>query len=141
MEGLLLEPGEGVVLGTPTPSAHGSVTIKVATDAMTVFEAHRPKGEPGGPERHSHPGFDETFYVLSGEWDFTVGDRTIRAGAGAVVHVPPGAFHAFASTGRFDGKFIGVAVPGGIEDYFEEAARTSDQHAAAANHGIVYADQ
>jgi mannose-6-phosphate isomerase-like protein (cupin superfamily) len=138
MEGLPLQPGAGEVLATPTPSVHGTVTIKVATDAMTVFEAHRPQGDPGGPELHSHPGFDETFYVLSGEWEFTVGERTMLAGAGTVVHVPRGAFHGFRSTGKLDGKFVGVAVPGGIEHYFEEAARTSDHRSAATRHGIRF---
>lgn len=138
MEGLSLAPGEGVVLRTPTPSAHGSVTIKVATGAMTVFETHRPKGDPGGPQRHSHPRFDETFYVLSGEWEFTLGERSVVAGPGTVVHVPRGTFHGFRSTGTADGRLIGMAVPGGIEDYFEEAARTADGRAAAEHHGIGF---
>jgi len=104
----------------------GSVTVKVATEAGTVFETERAAGDAGGPRLHSHPGFDETFYVVSGEWEFVAGDEKFIAESGSVVHLPRGVFHSFRSTGRVAGKLLGFAVPGGIEDFFEEAARTSN---------------
>ena len=139
MEAAVLKRGEGNLI--PRPGTHGSVTVKVANEASTVFETARPSGDAGGPGLHSHPGFDETFYVVSGEWEFVVGERTIVADAGTVVYLPRGVFHTFRSTGRLDGKLFGVAVPGGIEDFFEEAARTSNDDDAGRRHGIEFASQ
>jgi mannose-6-phosphate isomerase-like protein (cupin superfamily) len=136
VEAIVRKRGEGSTI--PRPGTHGSVTIKAATGASTVFETQRPAGDAGGPAVHSHPGFDETFYVVSGEWEFVVGDDTITADAGMVVHLPRGVFHTFRSTGRVDGTLVGVAVPGGIEDFFEEAARTANDDEAGRHHGIEF---
>ena len=45
-------------------------------DAFALVEAEFPAGLPG-PPRHRHP-WHESFYVLSGELQFTVGDEVIR---------------------------------------------------------------
>lgn len=134
MEAVVLKKGEGKVI--PRPVTHGSVTIKVANERSTIFETERAAGNAGGPALHSHPGFDETFYVVSGEWEFVAGEEKIVAEAGTVVHLPRGIFHSFRSTGRLDGMLIGIAVPGGIEDFFEEAAQTADDDEAGHHHGI-----
>lgn len=136
MEAIVLKRGEGRTI--PRPGTHGSVTIKAATGAGTVFETQRRAGDAGGPGVHSHPGFDETFYVISGEWVFSVEGEAVVVSAGAVVHVPRGVFHTFRSTGRIDGTLVGVAVPGGIEDFFEEAARTANDDEAGRHHGIEF---
>jgi mannose-6-phosphate isomerase-like protein (cupin superfamily) len=112
--------------------------VKVANEAATVFETARACGDAGGPGPHSHPGFDETFYVLSGEWEFTMGDRTVFAEQGTVVYLPRGIFHSFKSTGRLDGRLLGVAVPGGIEEFFAEAERTSRDADVGERHGIMF---
>ncbi|HEX6763111.1 MAG TPA: cupin domain-containing protein [Gaiellaceae bacterium] len=44
---------------------------------------------------HVHADHADSFYVLEGEVEFTVGDDTVRAGPGTVVSVPPGARHGF----------------------------------------------
>jgi mannose-6-phosphate isomerase-like protein (cupin superfamily) len=119
MEAVVLKRGEGKLFARP--STHGSVTLKVAKRASTSFETQGVTADAVGREIHSHPGFDETFYVVSGEWEFTAGDRTFVAHAGTTVYLPRGIFHAFRSTGRVGGRLFGVAVPGGIEDFFEEA--------------------
>ena len=129
MEAIVAKQGEGSTIAGP---GTGSVTIKVATGAGTVFETKRRAGDTAGPGVHSHPGFDETFYVVSGEWEFVVGHDTVVASPGTVVFLPRGVFHTFRSTGRVDGTLVGVAVPGGIEDFFEEAARAVTRTLPAA---------
>jgi len=136
MEAIVLKRGEGRVI--PRPTTNGSVRIKVAGEAGTIFETERATGDTGGPPLHSHPGFDETFYVAAGEWEFVVAGRTILAEPGTVVHLARGIFHSFRSTGRMDGRLLGVAVPRGIEDFFEEAARTSNDGEAGRRHGIEF---
>ena len=44
---------------------------------------------------HTHDDHTDSFYVLEGEVEFTVGDDTVRLGPGTVVSVPPGARHGF----------------------------------------------
>jgi len=51
-------------------------------------------GEGVGPGWHSHP-WDESFYVLSGEVTFGLGDESSVARQGDVVHVPANASHWF----------------------------------------------
>jgi quercetin dioxygenase-like cupin family protein len=72
------------VTGTETAGAYALVTVSVAPG--------------GGPPMHAHPG-NETFSVLSGEFEFTQrnarGVSTFRANPGAVVHAPGGAPHRF----------------------------------------------
>ena len=121
------------------PATGGSVTVKVASEAATVFEANRNAGSRGGPPRHSHR-FAETFYVVAGEWEFVAGEETILAEAGTLIHLPGGIVHGFRSTGRAEGKLVGIAVPGGIEHFFAEAARTGDDAQAGRAHGIHWAD-
>lgn len=137
VDATIIQGGGGEVIARPATS--GSVTVKIANDQSTIFETERAAGDAGGSGLHSHPGFDETFYVVSGEWEFVAGDRMIVGGAGMVVHLPRGIFHGFRSTGRLDGRLLGIAVPGGIEDFFEEAASSSDDEGAGRHHGIEFA--
>lgn len=51
---------------------------------------------PGG---HVHPVQQESFEVLAGTVKFRKGLRTVIAGPGDTVVVPPGAFHKFANAG------------------------------------------
>jgi mannose-6-phosphate isomerase-like protein (cupin superfamily) len=123
MKAIVRNAGDGEVFGRPT--AGGSVTVKLSGGSATVFETQRAAGDAGGQAQHSHPGFDETLYVVSGQWEFVAGDERFVADAGAVVHLPRGIFHSFRSTGQTDGKLVGIAVPGGIEELFAEAERTA----------------
>jgi quercetin dioxygenase-like cupin family protein len=57
--------------------------------------------EPHGrvPGGHVHPGQQESFEVQAGIVKFRKGLRTVTAGAGEQVVVPPGTFHRFANAG------------------------------------------
>jgi quercetin dioxygenase-like cupin family protein len=56
---------------------------------------------PGGavPLAHVHPEQTETFAVHAGRMRFRVGLRTVEAGPGDVVAIPPGVPHSFANAG------------------------------------------
>jgi mannose-6-phosphate isomerase-like protein (cupin superfamily) len=61
---------------------------------------------PGGavPIPHVHPIQTERFAVVAGRMRFRVGRRTIDAGPGDVVEVPPGVVHAFANPGDAEAR-------------------------------------
>ena len=48
----------------------------------------------GEPPLHSHP-WEETFYILEGELEITLGNRQHVVTAGAVAHIPANAVHTF----------------------------------------------
>lgn len=119
---IIVQPGEGTTL--PRPDTGGEVTIKLSSEGtggvLTAWESRRRAGDNRGTALHSHPGFDETFYVLAGEYAFTASRRTFRAPAGTLVFIPRGVFHTFASTGAVPARLLSFVVPGGVEDFFEE---------------------
>jgi mannose-6-phosphate isomerase-like protein (cupin superfamily) len=90
---------------------------------MTVYESTRAGGDRRGLGPHAHPGFDEVFYVLEGEYEFVVEDRVLRAREGGAVFIPRGAFHDFHNAGDSSGRLLTFCSPGGIEDFFEELAQ------------------
>ena len=70
--------------------------------------------EPGfGPiEPHVHEDHADSFYVLEGEVEFTIGDEVKRAGPGTWVAAPPGVRHGFAIPGPGPARFLNIHAPG-----------------------------
>ena len=52
----------------------------------------------GGAVLHTHP-YEEIFVTLEGEATFTVGEETIKVGAGQIVVAPAGVPHKFVNSG------------------------------------------
>lgn len=73
-----------------------------------------------GPPAHIHRGEDEFFYVVSGEFNFKLGDRIVSAPARSIVFVPLGTVHTFQNVGTGAGVLLVGATPGGFEKLFEE---------------------
>ena len=66
------------------------------------------------------------FYVLEGELNIRVGERTVTATAGAFVLVPRGTVHTFANAGTASAKLLILISPAGFEQFFEEIAGPPD---------------
>lgn len=65
--------------------------------------------------------------MLAGELEFTLGEETVRAAAGAAVLVPPGVVHAFTNPGPGRARFLNVHAPErGFVDYQRALARGED---------------
>lgn len=63
------------------------------TGSYEIFIQEGPEGS--GPIPHTHPR-DESFFVIRGEIEFSLGDNEARAASvGTLVHVPAGAKHWF----------------------------------------------
>ncbi len=88
--------------------------------AYSLTEALVAPGAGAPPNRH--PADGEVFYVIDGEFEFTVEDRTILANAGTCVPVPDGAVHAFRNAGTAPGRLLIINSPGrDHEAFFSEA--------------------
>jgi quercetin dioxygenase-like cupin family protein len=101
------------------------VTYKVRsaeTDgAFFCFEA---SSTPGfGPPLHSHS-YRELFYVLEGQYEFTIeqgGERRPIVGhPGTAVSVDADVPHTFRNVGSSRGRLLFVHIPAALEDFFEE---------------------
>ena len=66
---------------------------------------------------------DETFYVLAGEFEFTVAGQTQRAGAGDFLIARKGVPHHFRNVGATDGKLLIYCHPAGFEHFVTDFAK------------------
>jgi quercetin dioxygenase-like cupin family protein len=102
---VFLGPGEGEQLG----GQGRELTVKVSREELDVLEFH---AEPGfGPAPHTHDDHVDSFFILEGELEFTLGNETVRAGAGTFVSAPPGVVHGFTNPGPGRARFLNVHAP------------------------------
>ena len=85
---------------------------------LSAVDAFVPPG--GGPVPHRHDLSDEVFHLLEGELEFTKGDETFVAEAGAVVFIPRGVRHGFRNQGRTPARMFLLHTPAGPEGVFLE---------------------
>jgi quercetin dioxygenase-like cupin family protein len=116
-----LPPGQGKAFWFLTELY---VLKRVSSDtdgALTVAEVTSSPQSPPAPHIHHHE--DETYYVLEGEFEFLDEERTFRAGAGALVHLPKDRLHSHRNPGDSPAKALVFYRPGGVEGFVEEAGR------------------
>jgi mannose-6-phosphate isomerase-like protein (cupin superfamily) len=74
----------------------------------------------GGPPLHLHDDHDEALFVMEGEYEVKVGERSVAATAGTVAYSPRGLAHRFRNVLDVPSRLLIVATPGGHEQFFEE---------------------
>jgi quercetin dioxygenase-like cupin family protein len=92
---------------------------------VSVVESHDVPG--GGPPPHIHHREDETFQILEGEYEWTVGDKTFVAQKGATVFAPRGIPHTYRYLGQSPGRLMCTITPSGFEGFFEEIGALTPQ--------------
>ncbi len=107
---------------------HGSkFTIKVLTSESnyhyTVLDVIHPPNV--GPALHMHPKGPETFYIIEGNYEFVLEDKSIMTKPGDVILVPKGVPHRFVA-GSKGGKVIVISPPE-LEFYFWEISKLLDK--------------
>jgi quercetin dioxygenase-like cupin family protein len=71
------------------------VTVLASNTATQAYEVTRQQGDTGiGPPPHSHD-WDESFYVIAGQVEFTCSGKTTVCSPGTLVHVPANTVHCF----------------------------------------------
>lgn len=102
------------VLGIPLViRVHGRDTGGI----VTVCESHDVPG--GGPPPHIHKREDETFQILEGEYEWTVGEEKFTAQKGETVFAPRGIPHTYRYLGQTPGRLMCIITPAGFEGFFE----------------------
>jgi len=81
-----------------------------------------PPPAPGAP-MHVHKAEDELTYVLEGEVEFMLEERSERASVGSFFLVPKGTPHTLSNAGAGAARILVVLTPPGFEGYWEEASQ------------------
>jgi mannose-6-phosphate isomerase-like protein (cupin superfamily) len=115
--------GRPVSDATISPPGEGEriqhMLVKVSSEEIDGVEIDC--GPGFGPGPHTHEVELDSFYILEGELDFTLGDQIVRAGPGTFVSAPPGAVHGFKSAGPGRARFLNLHTPaGGFVDSFRK---------------------
>ena len=98
------------------------ITVLASAEQTGAYEVFLQEGSAGsGPPPHSHA-WDESFYVMRGEVEFSVGDRAETAKAGTLVHVPAGAVHWFRF-GEGGATMLSISSRAGAKQVFEALDR------------------
>ena len=98
----------------------------VGEDTNGAFSlAEVPAGAEFGPPPHIHHREDESFYVLEGAFEFSIGGRAFTAGAGSFVYLPKGLVHMHRAAGGASAKAVVMYTPAGVERFIEEAGRAA----------------
>lgn len=111
----------------------GLFTFKVTSEqsggAYILIEdtANRGKTTP----LHSHPGHDETFYVIDGELLLHIDGAEQIAGPGSIAAIPRGMPHAFLVTSE-SARWIAFVTPGeaSAEAFFRQAGEPAPSRTA-----------
>lgn len=82
----------------------------------------------GGPPLHIHRREDETFQILDGEYEWTVGEKTFIAKTGDTIFAPRDVPHTYRYLGKTPGRLMCIITPAGFEGFFEQiGALTPEQ--------------
>ena len=118
----LLQPGEArsFPMGPDPVSVllEGSAT----NGAFSIIEGQLSPGIPGPPPHIHHDGLAEIWYVLDGDIEFLVGDRSIRSTRGGFAFIPPETIHTFSNVGTTPARWLGIFSPANGLDMVEELA-------------------
>jgi quercetin dioxygenase-like cupin family protein len=86
------------------------------TGSYELFLQSGPEGV--GPPPHTHA-WDEGYYVLEGQIDVLLGDRTVTLSAGEFVHIPQGTVHNFRMKSA-RATFLSVNSRTGASSFFAD---------------------
>jgi len=122
---LVVPPGEGDAYW----SVGDLLTFKVGpqhTDgAWSMAETTVMPG--GGPPPHIHRREDETFYLLDGQLNLTLGDDVFIANPGDAFFLPRDLVHTFHNPGSKPARMIVLAGPCGFEKFILTFARPKSE--------------
>src|ERR1041384_4161654 len=105
MADLLIRPGEGERV--PRGERHHRVLAELPE--LEAFELRFGPGFTVDP--HAHDDHVDSFYVLEGEVEFTVGAEVVRAGPGTWLAAPVGVVHGFRNAGEGELRLLNVHAP------------------------------
>jgi mannose-6-phosphate isomerase-like protein (cupin superfamily) len=95
-----------------TMKATGTDTGNTTTWMLTENSPHH------GVPLHKLVYEDESFFVVSGNFEITVGDKTTTGGPATYAYGPRGVPHQWTNMGSGRGQLLNVYTPDGIDKFF-----------------------
>jgi quercetin dioxygenase-like cupin family protein len=102
-------PGHSFLMKSTTVDTNG-------VTGWVLCEAAARSGVPF----HKHSREDESFFVVDGTFELSVGERTIRGGPGTYAFGPRDVPHRWTNIGETRGRILNVFTPAGFEQMFYE---------------------
>ena len=124
----MLAPGDGETLRFLDDSL---LIIKASRGSLAHYEYVAAPSAKGSPQ-HIHESHDETFYVVEGKFEFTLGTEVVIADAGSFLLVESGQPHGFRNMGTSKGRIVGT-FGAYFAQYFRELATIIERTGVAPN--------
>jgi len=67
-----------------------------------------------------HQNEDEVVYVIEGAIEVRINDQKLSTVTGGIAHLPKQIPHALYNPMKTTSKYLAMAIPGGIENFFDE---------------------
>jgi mannose-6-phosphate isomerase-like protein (cupin superfamily) len=118
---VVLDPNGGETLRFLGAS---TMRLKLEGAANADLAFYEYVSEPGvtGPPQHIHHSHDETFFVVDGTYEFTIGAGVVSMTRGAFLFLPRGTPHTFRNSGDDRGRVVGTFNPPRFANYFRDLA-------------------
>ncbi len=120
LEPLARAPGEGLSINCIGDNQTVKLTGEQTGGRFTLVEDENPPGT--AIPLHYHTREDESFYVLDGTVDFTIGGRRLLALPGTTLFAPRDVPHAWTVIGDRSARMLIMLTPGGADRMFAELA-------------------
>ncbi|MEP6982691.1 MAG: cupin domain-containing protein [Sphingomicrobium sp.] len=88
--------------------------------AWSLFEEEVPLGMGPPPHRHD---WDEAYYILDGDIDFTIDGAPVRSSTGDFNYLPRGTVHGFKGASNLPARVLIFAAPAHGSEFFQEISR------------------
>jgi quercetin dioxygenase-like cupin family protein len=119
---IVVPPGSGKVL--KFLGVTHKLTDQQTSGAYYLFEF---EFDPeSGNRLHVHRYEDEVVYVLEGAIEIRLADKKLQTVTGGVAHLPKNIPHALYNPLKTPSRYLGMAIPGGMENFFDELARAQE---------------
>src|SRR5262245_280856 len=79
-----------------------------------------------GNRLHKHQYEDEVVYVIEGAIEIRFDNQKFQAVTGGVAHLPKQIPHALYNPLKTKSRYIGFAIPSGMENFFDELAAAQE---------------
>ena len=106
---VIVPPGGGVRFGNVEFLGLSEHSSRLNVSVITMAPGRE------GPEKHTHEGEDDVFYVLDGELTFDVGHGELPGPAGTFVLVPARLQHTFAHPTAAPVRVLNIHAPAGFD--------------------------
>lgn len=119
--GYLVENRGGEQIGALNLGISTKTDGSYTRGAYSMFEYAVPAGVDG-PLPHVHHREDESFLLLDGHLEVTVGETTYEMAHGDYLLLPRDVVHTFRNPFEAEARVISVVSPAGLESYYKALA-------------------